>query len=918
MKAEVLAEVGVLEHAFGVGGVLRALGVTSTRTQCGRYTLEAKLGEGGMGTVYRAHDPVLGRDVAIKVIRADQATRADTEIRAEARLLAQLSHPHVVTVFEVGVDHGQTWLAMELVEGQTLASWARTSPDAADVSSVLKLLHEAGAGLLAAHGRGIVHRDFKPANVLLGDDGGVKVADFGLARIPEERVLVSSGEDEATTEAWASIAGTPQYMAPEQHLGHQVDARTDQFAFAVSAWELLSGASPFPRSTVFSLVEAKLSGKVEGGHRIPRHLREPLLRALRPDPEDRFESMQELLAALGWTSRPRPWLWGGVLAGVVTLLVVGSPEPDGRCLSSVEPAWNETTRAGLEASFVRGGGTQGGEAWGRLVTEIDEHVARWSRAREDACARGAGPEVLDCFDASSRRFRHRLELAIEEPRAALDGVRWLDELDAADCTGSATVSADVLALERELDRAAELRWEGLRDEERERLEGVVARARVLGHRASLVHGLVALGNTLDHLDHASEALAVLDEAYVEAMTARDDQAIVELSNLARAVVRKSDQEPSVHARWLSIGRVAQERLGGPATPQAVMLGLWESEQITRFESDLVRARAVAWETLALADRLEPSVEAATSRAAVLNHLVWLQLNLGDYADAERLAREEIATVASVYGADHPDTLARHWSLADALRYQERGEEALAAAKIAVDGVERWYGAESSNAATAWASLSQNQQDVGDVRGALASVTRSVELAESIGESELAIAEKLSVLAIVQIRLEDFAGARATGERALAIMVEHLGPRHVTVAFAAHNVGEALYELGERELAVARFEQAADIMREGLGPDSPHLGFPLSGLLEAAVEQGATARAWALLRRASELAPLLGNDEIFAHLDWCRARLLWGEDPQRARALATHAMQLYREASNERSADEVAVWLAAHPTHAARG
>jgi len=267
----------------------------------GRYVVLDLLGAGGMGVVYSAHDPDLNRKVALKVLRndgIDPLLNRDL-LLDEAQAMAQLAHPNVVTVFDVGSVDDQVFLAMEMIEGQTLAGWLRASRR--KPSEILAMFVAAGHGLAAAHAAGLIHRDFKPDNVLVGNDGRVCVTDFGLARPapPSIDSARAPSDPAAAGSPQTGLAGTLAYMAPEQYLRRSVDARADQFSFAVALHEALYGERPFaspPGSGDPPVVATPPRG-------VPVALRPVLLRALRRDPDERYPSITELLAALALPPR---------------------------------------------------------------------------------------------------------------------------------------------------------------------------------------------------------------------------------------------------------------------------------------------------------------------------------------------------------------------------------------------------------------------------------------------------------------------------------------------------------------------------------------------------------------------------------------------------------------------------------------
>ena len=259
----------------------------------GRYTLESRLDVGGMAEVWRGRDEVLGRDVAVKVLHDELGTDENVfdRFRREAVSAAQLSHPAVVRVFDTGVDEGTCYIVMELVEGRTLADLVEGGP--LEVSRAVGIVRRILDALGHAHAMGIVHRDVKPHNVLLDEEEGVKVTDFGIAK------AAFAGGDLTTT---GKLLGTARYLAPEQVTGDKVDGRADLYAAGIVLYELLTGRVPFQAETVLATATMRLSAEppspasVRSG--IPRDVDSAVRRALARSPEDRFQSAEEMSAAL--------------------------------------------------------------------------------------------------------------------------------------------------------------------------------------------------------------------------------------------------------------------------------------------------------------------------------------------------------------------------------------------------------------------------------------------------------------------------------------------------------------------------------------------------------------------------------------------------------------------------------------------
>jgi predicted Ser/Thr protein kinase len=365
----------------------------------GKYRLDHELGAGGMGIVWAAFDPDLERAVALKLLRqeASEETAMRTRLLREARAMAKLRHQHVVTVFDVGTDKGRDYIAMELVDGGTLDEWLQTKPPR---DAILDALLAAGRGLAAAHTAGLVHRDFKPHNVLRAKDGHIYVTDFGLARgqieegpelvrlaLPIEARHRDAVLDSPLTQTGVLI-GTPAYMAPEQFGGAMPDPKSDQFAFCVTAWQALTGERPFRGQSLGEIESAARAGAKELVADLPPALRRVLERGLDPLPENRWPDMPALLDALAVARRSAPkrrWLIpvlaGSVLVAGGTVVTIVASKKSVTTVDDCEhperafaQVWTEERRAAFKKP----------EDLGPFAV-VEQSRVEWTKAFTDAC-----------------------------------------------------------------------------------------------------------------------------------------------------------------------------------------------------------------------------------------------------------------------------------------------------------------------------------------------------------------------------------------------------------------------------------------------------------------------------------------------------------------------------------------------------
>jgi hypothetical protein len=351
-----------------------------------RYRILEAIGAGGMGIVYAAHDPELDRNVAIKLLRPRES-EDDGTLRArivrEARAMARLSHPNVVAVYDVGTVGTQIFVAMELVEGKTLSGWL--SEAKRSWRAILDVFAAAGRGLAAAHAAGLVHRDFKPDNVLIGADGSVRVTDFGLA-LPTG---TPSGEPDSKR------FGTPPYMSPEQLQGAAVDARADLFSFCVALHEALYRQRPYAGDSREEIECAVLESRLREPPRtarVPPRIRRILRRGLSTRPEERYGSMGELLHTLRRNPAARGRLGLASLLSfalvAVGAAVAGVGERHLVCSGAerkLEGVWDGARKREVRAAFVASGRPSAEEAWRATERSLDEYARRFVGMHTEAC-----------------------------------------------------------------------------------------------------------------------------------------------------------------------------------------------------------------------------------------------------------------------------------------------------------------------------------------------------------------------------------------------------------------------------------------------------------------------------------------------------------------------------------------------------
>ena len=871
----------------------------------GRYVVLYRLGTGGMGIVYAAYDPQLDRKVALKMLRrassnAERRKRMTERLLREARAMARLTHPNVITVHDVAVMGGRIFVAMEFVDGVTLTRHLAGGEH--DWRKVLEILMAAGEGLAAAHEAGLVHRDFKPDNVMLSRDGRTLVMDFGLARALEPddggslrgaspRPLTSAADpdDSGVLSLPASdgkapvsrIAGTPGYMAPEQHRGKLTDARTDQFSFCVTMYESLYRQRPFKGDTpdeIADEIEAERITDPPPTPAVPGWVHAIILRGMRAKPEDRWDSMAALLAALKndpavtrrrWLVRGgiAALLGGGVAAGAFVGL--GGDELCDGGEERLEGVWDEAQRTRVAAAFASVDRPYASDALEGTIEGLDHYAEGWVKMHRDTCeanrVRGEQSDELfdlrmDCLGRRHSELRALSELFAEaDVDVVKEAVMATSKLTALEACADVQllkgtvpvpddpkVRAKVSRIREDLARAKAYQDGGRYQRALELVQGVMDETRSLDYPPVLAEALARRGDIQVEMGALEDAEASLREALRHAAIGRHDE-----------VAAKG---------WIRLATV-----------------LSQSGQIERSAEAVETA-----ETAVL--RAGETPDLAADLANTQGMVLFAQ---GNYPKAQVAFEKALGMQQRLLGENHP-RVARFYNNV-ALAYGQQGnlEESIRYLRRAVALEEQVLGSVHPRVAAFVGNLGAMELQRGNLEVAEKEIRRAVEILERQGNDNLRLGMMISNIGETRMMSADFEGAKTHFRRAITQQERTLGPTHPDLGLTLTNLGHAQTMTGEAEDALETLDRAATIFTAA-GTEHPTYAHVLAvrgeaELLLGRYEQSVEHFEGALERLEKTPGLAVVTDLAGLRFGLARALVEVGREPGRARQLAKDAL-----------------------------
>jgi eukaryotic-like serine/threonine-protein kinase len=900
-KPDDFADLSVGERAAVARMEVSLFGTSDLPTTIDRYQIQRLIGGGAFGKVYQAHDPTIDRAVAIKVLRETDIAGAPERLLREAKVMATVSHANVAAVFDAGIVgtgvDARVYIVMELVVGVNVRQWLQTTPSN---ERMLDVMRQAGRGLAAAHAAGVIHGDFKPENILVGDDGRVRVVDFGLAHNNDVRDAPTRKTD---------LIGTPAYMAPEQFRGQSASALSDQFSFGVALWEALMQQRPFIGTTVENLMIA-MSQPIARPRAVSATLAAVMQRCLATDPQQRFANMAELVSAL--EAPPRRKRRRLVIAVATTSMVAvsiavwqagQSHDAADECkqsVASLATLWNSARRDALAASGAAVGNTN----MPRALKLIDDYANAWQLARLDSC-HAAAVRHEQSTDLTVRRnacladrFAAFEAVVTELGASAANSLKLTQQLPSlAPCNDVANLSdivplpsdpvarAEVAALTDELTQA---RAAIIRSDFKAALtiaHRVDQRGETLNYAPLRAQAQVWISQAQTSLGDASAATLSARAAFDFALAAREQRIALFAASVLAFAGATDPRQKDESLRWVATAKSLLATVHD-LDLEAKVANAEGNVYLTA--GDGTKARIAFERTITLFRSIDPNHANLGSTLAMLGVV---DLEAGNVAIANAELTESQQRIAHAFGEQHAENASALVNLALVKIAVGEYDEATQHIATALAIWKTSFGAGQAYDAYGYSILASAQLARGQLDAAVSSLQKAETVAiEKFGADHMMTGQIIMMQAEVAARQGKGTDAVVLAERACSNLRSSVSAQSSNVATCEATWANALRVVGKLDQAQLHAEQAIAMAETTLGKDHPQVAIPLLALSEVMTAQHRNATAL-LLRAEQGLVKEPLDASLLAHVRIALARsYALAGDVESAHAVAQRGLQ----------------------------
>ncbi len=874
-----------------------AVALPTAGEMVGRYEILDRLGMGGFGVVFRARDTKLERDVALKLWRVDPLGSGGEEsiddLIEEARALAKLSHPNVMAVYDAGRAGERVFLSGELIKGASLYERSCVG-ERAKTEELATWMAQCAYGLTAAHDVGLIHRDVKPDNILIGDDGRARIVDFGLS--------TSGLAPNGATTIGDSLAGTPAYMSPEELLGEAATERSDQYSLCASFYEASHRQRLLLATDMSGLREAAKLAKVPVlDKKLPRRLRSVLQRGLQPDPSQRFPSMAALAAALRpkAASRIVPFAFGGAVAVAAGMAVMFSSEKAETTDCSVlaqpmKKVWNPERAAQIEKGFLEFGSKYSTEAFAGVQARLDRYSSNWQSMAVASCEatyheRRTSEAMFDremlCLERRLGEVGTLLEYFAQPDTALLEraprAMATLVSLDhCADrdafsnlppLPSDAEERAKLRELEATLAKAEGARFAGRYEEATRIAESGLVQATSLGYGPLEGEAAFELGYVWSYRSGVADAARLLEEAHHKALSVRDfrtsARAAVELVLVYGILSPERDYEKA--AEWTKHADTAILAAGDDKLLRSNL----ESNlgDMAYNQGDLEEAVRHNENALSLRKALYGDNDRSVAQS--LNNLAMVRQSLGKYSEAFELYREAREIFVASLGEHHPYVGSTATNLGSLLIEVNDPKGALEYFVVAYDIAVDAFGEDSLDAIQARFNIATARAELLELREALEMLIeiRSKLSADFAVEKETR-ARVANSLGVVNNQLGQQGEAETYFREAIELYLEVHTHGHTNILLARYNLAQAIAAQNRAKEALTLYESVLKGYERAVGPDHLMIATVLSTRAELYIDLKQMKLAEADLLRAQRIVD--GSDML--PLRQAQLSFLWGK------------------------------------------